>query len=68
MKHLKSSPKGVAKLKQLREKSGKTVDSPIWLEKASKILDPARKSSQYNEPGVNEASWRGFLYQYSGHF
>lgn len=63
MATLIASREGATKLQQAREQSGRTVDSLIWLEEASQRLNPAWKSSDYYATGVNEASWRRFLYR-----
>lgn len=58
-----ASREGAAKLQQARDKSGRTVDSPRWLEEASKLLISEWKPGDYYAIGVNEASWRRFLYR-----
>lgn len=64
MEKLIASLDGSKKLRQAREKLGKNVDSLWWLEEASKILNPDRSpNAEYFESGVNEGSWRRFLYR-----
>ena len=63
MKSLEASPEGADKLRQARDESGRTVDSPRWLEESSKVLNSAWKLGDYYAEGVNEGSWRRFLYR-----
>lgn len=58
MQTLKASKDGVAKIKQAREDKKWTVDSPKWLEHASKIVDP---SCNVLAEGISEGTWRRFL-------
>jgi|GEM_PF-3765865 len=58
-----ASRAGAKVIQAVREKSSRTVNSPRWLEEASQFLKPDWKPSEYYVPGVNEGSWRRFLYR-----
>ena len=58
MQTFKASKDGVAKIKQAREDKKWTVDSPKWLEHASKIVDP---SCNVLAEGISEGTWKRFL-------
>lgn len=58
---LKASTLGLAKIKQARKDKGWSVDSPKWLEEASKVLGINWEETGYFAEGISEGTWKRFL-------
>jgi transcriptional regulator with XRE-family HTH domain len=61
MVSFKASAIGLAKIKQARKDKGWTVDSPVWLEEASRVLGVDWQESGYLAEGISEGTWKRFL-------
>lgn len=63
MPSLNASTSGVLTIKQARKEKGWTIDNPLWLEAASRILEPERdwEHGDVFASGVSLATWKRFL-------
>ncbi len=61
MTTLKASTQGLGKIRQARRERGWNVDSPSWLEEASKVLGTDWEAVGYLAHGISEGTWRRFL-------
>jgi transcriptional regulator with XRE-family HTH domain len=61
MQTLKASTLGLAKIKQIRKEKGWSVDSPNWLEEASKVLGVNWEEAGYFAEGISEGTWKRYL-------
>ncbi|PSB15398.1 NB-ARC domain-containing protein [Phormidesmis priestleyi ULC007] len=63
MATLKASNQGLAKIKQVRNEQGWTIDDPRWLIEASQIVEPTIAWSDLEQvaDGVSEGTWKRFL-------
>ncbi|HEY9636817.1 MAG TPA: NB-ARC domain-containing protein [Coleofasciculaceae cyanobacterium] len=61
MTTLKASTLGLAKIKQARKEQGWNVDSPRWLEEASRVLGRNWEEAGYLAEGISEGTWKRFL-------
>ncbi|HEY9834727.1 MAG TPA: AAA family ATPase [Stenomitos sp.] len=61
METLKASMPGLARIKQARKEKGWSVDSPQWLEEASRVLGINWDEAGYLAEGISEGTWKRFL-------
>ncbi len=63
MATIRASSQGLAKIKQVRNEQGWTIDDPRWLLEASQILKPMVSWSDLEQvaDGVSEGTWKRFL-------
>ncbi len=61
MATLKASTPGLVRIKQARKEKGWSVDSPNWLEEASRVLGINWDKVGYLAEGISEGTWKRFL-------
>ncbi|NJR16189.1 MAG: ATP-binding protein [Calothrix sp. CSU_2_0] len=63
MPSLKASPDKIQIIKQARKEKGWTIDNPMWLEFASKVIEPGRnwENAEVFASGVSLPTWKRFL-------